>query len=77
MTDLDAFADLPARGFAGRSRDYWMSGLRHMSVRETPGAFPRFGYTIVIGLGSPQPERSSCTSPCLAEALPRHWSNSS
>jgi hypothetical protein len=77
MAELDDVADLLARGFAGRSRNYWMDGPRRMSVRETPEAFPRFGYTIVIGLRSPQPARSSCTSPCRAEALPRLWSNSS
>jgi hypothetical protein len=77
MTDLEDVTDLLARGFADRSRDYWMDELRCMSVRETREAFPRFGYTIVIGLRSPQPARSSCTSPCRAEALPRLWSNSS
>jgi hypothetical protein len=46
MADLDDVADLLARGFAGRSRDYWMDGLRRMSVRETPEAFPRFGYML-------------------------------
>src|SRR5215472_2648127 len=44
--DLDAVADLLARGFAGRSRDYWMNGLQRMSVREVPQGFPRFGYIL-------------------------------
>jgi hypothetical protein len=46
MADLDDVADLLARGFAGRLRDYWIDGLRRMSVRETPEAFPRFGYML-------------------------------
>ncbi len=46
IADLDAIADLLARGFARRSRDYWMSGLRRMSVREVPEGFPRFGYML-------------------------------
>jgi hypothetical protein len=43
---LDAVADLLARGFARRSRDYWMSGLRRSAVREVPEGFPRFGYML-------------------------------
>ena len=46
IADLDAIADLLTRGFARRSRDYWMSGLRRMSVREVPEGFPRFGYML-------------------------------
>ena len=34
--DLDAVADLLTRGFAGRSRDYWMPGLRRQAAREVP-----------------------------------------
>ena len=46
IADLDAVADLLTRGFARRSRDYWMDGLRRMSVREVPEGFPRFGYML-------------------------------
>jgi hypothetical protein len=46
IADLDAVADLLARGFARRSRDYWINGLRRMSAREVPGGFPRFGYML-------------------------------
>jgi hypothetical protein len=46
IADLDAVADFLARGFARRSRDYWMSGLRRMSLREVPEGFPRFGYML-------------------------------
>jgi hypothetical protein len=46
MADLDDVADLLAWGFAGRSPDYWMDGLRRISVCETPEAFPRFGYML-------------------------------
>jgi len=44
--DLAAVADLLTRGFEGRSRDYWMAGLRRTSVREVPEGFPRFGYML-------------------------------
>jgi hypothetical protein len=44
--DLDAVADLLTRGFVGRSRDYWMQGLRHQAVREVPVGYPRFGYML-------------------------------
>jgi hypothetical protein len=46
MADLDGVADLLTRGFAGRSREYWMDGLRRMSLREAPEDFPRFGYML-------------------------------
>lgn len=41
--DLDAVADLLTRGFAVRSPEYWMRGLRRQSVRDVPEGFPRFG----------------------------------
>jgi hypothetical protein len=46
IADLDAIADLLTRGFAWRSRDYFMDGLRRLSVREVPEGFPRFGYML-------------------------------
>ena len=46
QADLGAIADLLARGFPIRSRDYWIDGLRRLSVRETPDSFPRFGYML-------------------------------
>jgi len=46
IADLDAIADLLTRGFPIRSRDYWIDGLRRLSVRETPDSFPRFGYML-------------------------------
>jgi hypothetical protein len=46
LADLDGVADLLTRGFPGRSRDYWMDGLRRMSVREAPKDFSRFGYML-------------------------------
>jgi len=45
-TDLDAVADLLTRGFPGRSRDYWIQGLRRQATREIPGGYPRFGYML-------------------------------
>jgi hypothetical protein len=44
--DIDAVADLLTRGFAGRSRDYWMQGLRRQAAREVPKGYPRFGYML-------------------------------
>jgi hypothetical protein len=51
-SDLDAIADLLTRGFADRSRDYWMGGLQRQSVRAVPEGFPRFGYMLDHG-GTP------------------------
>ena len=45
-TDIDAVADLPTRGFIGRSREYWMQGLRRQAAREIPSSYPRFGYML-------------------------------
>ena len=45
-TDLSAVADLLARGFYWRSRDYWMRGLRRQAERQVPSGYPRFGYMI-------------------------------
>ncbi len=42
--DIDAIADLLARGFIGRSRDYWMQGLIRQGEREVPSGYPRYGY---------------------------------
>ena len=44
--DLGAVADLLTRGFAGRSRDYWLQGLRRQSARQVPDGYPRFGYML-------------------------------
>jgi hypothetical protein len=44
--DIDAVADLLTRGFIGRSRDYWMQGLRRQATREVPVDYPRFGYML-------------------------------
>lgn len=44
--DLDSVADLLTRGFAGRSREYWMQGLRRQAGREVPQGYPRFGYML-------------------------------
>jgi len=45
-TDIDAVADLLTRGFVGRSREYWMQGLRRQAAREIPSGYPRFGYMV-------------------------------
>jgi hypothetical protein len=44
--DLDAIAELLTRGFAGRSRDYWLGGLKRQAAREFPEGYPRFGYLL-------------------------------
>jgi hypothetical protein len=44
--DIDAVADLLTRGFVGRSREYWMQGLRRQAGREVPEGYPRFGYML-------------------------------
>jgi hypothetical protein len=45
-SDLDAIADLLTRGFAYRSREYWMRGLRHQAARSLPQGMPRFGFML-------------------------------
>jgi hypothetical protein len=44
--DLEGIAELLARGFAGRSRDYWMRGLQQQATRDVPEGYPRFGYML-------------------------------
>lgn len=44
--DIDRVADLLTRGFSGRSRYYWMQGLRRQAAREVPQGYPRFGYML-------------------------------
>jgi hypothetical protein len=45
-TDLESVAALLTRGFVGRSRDYWMQGLRRQAARQVPNGYPRFGYLL-------------------------------
>jgi hypothetical protein len=45
-SDLDAIAELLTRGFTGRSRDYWVAGLKRQAAREVPEGYPRFGYML-------------------------------
>jgi hypothetical protein len=44
--DLGAVAGLLTRGFTGRSRAYWLAGLRRQAIREVPKDYPRFGYML-------------------------------
>ena len=44
--DIEAVAELLTRGFVGRSRDYWMQGLRRQATRAVPPGYPRFGYML-------------------------------
>jgi hypothetical protein len=48
-TDLDAVAELLTRGFAGRSREYWLQGLHRQAARQVPQGYPRFGYMLDHG----------------------------
>ncbi len=45
-TDLEAVADLLAQGFTGRTRNYWMDGLKRQAQRAVPEGYPRFGYLL-------------------------------
>ena len=45
-SDLDAVADLLTRGFAGRTRGYWMQGLLRQTARRVPEGYPRHGYLL-------------------------------
>jgi hypothetical protein len=47
--DLDAVADVLTHGFVGRSRHYWMQGLRRQAARRVPNGYPRFGYMLDNG----------------------------
>jgi hypothetical protein len=44
--DIEAVADLLARGFVGRSGNYWLRGLRRQATRDVPQGYPRFGYML-------------------------------
>jgi hypothetical protein len=44
--DIEAVTGLLTRGFAGRSREYWIRGLRRQAAREVPQGYPRFGYML-------------------------------
>jgi hypothetical protein len=44
--DIEAVAELLTRGFVGRSREYWMQGLRRQAARAVPQGYPRFGYML-------------------------------
>jgi hypothetical protein len=46
QADLEAVADLLARGFPARSRKYWTSALARLASRETPDGCPQFGYLL-------------------------------
>src|SRR3954451_10248491 len=45
-SDVDAVADLLTRGFVGRSRGYWIQGLRRLAVRPVPAGSPGCGYML-------------------------------
>jgi hypothetical protein len=45
-SDIDAIANVLTRGFPGRTRDYWLRGLRRQSERPVPHGYPRYGYLL-------------------------------
>jgi hypothetical protein len=51
-TDLPAIAALLNRGFAFRSIDYWLRGLKRHADRPRPAGYPTFGYCLDHG-GAP------------------------
>lgn len=48
-SDVEAVADLLTRGFPGRTRAYWMRGLRRQGERAVPAGYPRYGYLLENG----------------------------
>src|ERR1700757_2171438 len=48
-SDVEQIADLLTRGFVGRSREYWIQGLRRQAFRRVPVGYPRFGYMLDNG----------------------------
>ena len=46
QADLEAVADLLARGFPARPRKYWTSALARLAARSAPEGCPRFGYLL-------------------------------
>ncbi len=51
-TDLDAVACLLARGFPGRDRGYWQTGLNRLAARPVlPAGCPRYGYLLETEAG--------------------------
>lgn len=45
-SDIPALADLLARGFPARSRDYWVRAFDTLMQREAPEGLPRYGYLL-------------------------------
>jgi hypothetical protein len=44
--DRDGVAELLARGFAARPRDYWVTALERMARRPTIADYPRYGHLL-------------------------------
>lgn len=47
--DLEAVADLLARGFPGRTRGYFLHGLHRVRARKAPDGLPQYGYMLERG----------------------------
>jgi hypothetical protein len=46
QADLEAVADLLARGFPARPRKYWTRALARLAARRAPDGCPQFGYLL-------------------------------
>jgi hypothetical protein len=46
IADVGALADLLAKGFPERSRQFWVNVFQRMSKLPTPDGFPKFGYLL-------------------------------
>ena len=47
--DVDAVANLLARGFPNRNRRFWRDALAQLTRREPPGDLPKYGYLLASG----------------------------
>ena len=45
-TDIDAVASLLARGFPGRTRQFWLQAFAQLTAREPPRGLPKYGYLL-------------------------------
>lgn len=48
-TDIAAVVSLLKRGFANRSRQFWVNALRQLARRAPPPGFPQYGYLMESG----------------------------
>ncbi len=46
--DLEGLIGLLTRGYPKRTRSYWTHAMQQLARRETPAAYPRFGYLLEL-----------------------------